>query len=72
MRIVESKQNALSCALVTVLLIGIVFFIGCATPVGVTKLDPKTVQRTLTANVLSNGDLSPFSHAGSQSLRASG
>jgi len=60
MKIVESKQNALSFTPVTVLLIGIVFFIGCATPVGVTKLDPKTVQRTLTANVLSNGKVSPF------------
>jgi pimeloyl-ACP methyl ester carboxylesterase len=28
--------------------------------VGVKRLDPKTVQRTLTANVLTNGSLSPF------------
>jgi len=58
MRIVNSKQKAISCTLVTGLLISIVFFTGCATPVGVTKLDPKTVQRTLTANVLSSGELS--------------
>ncbi|MCX5905505.1 MAG: hypothetical protein NTV89_19010 [Proteobacteria bacterium] len=44
-----------------ILLIVFVFTAGCATPVGVIKLDPKTVQRTLTANVLSNGNLSAFS-----------
>ena len=60
MRIVDSKQSAISYTFVTGLLISILFFIGCATPVGVTKLDPKTVQRTLTANVLSNGKVSPF------------
>jgi hypothetical protein len=61
MRIIYSNQKAMNYSLVTSLLISIVFFAGCATPVGVTKLDPKTVQRTLTANVLSNGDLSAFS-----------
>jgi pimeloyl-ACP methyl ester carboxylesterase len=61
MSIVKSEQNAMSCTLVACLLISILFFTGCATPVGVTKLDPKAVQRTLTANVLSNGNLSAFS-----------
>jgi len=60
MKTIKSKQNVLSCVPVTFLLIGIFFFLSCATPVGVTKLDPKTVQRTLTANVLSNGNVSPF------------
>jgi pimeloyl-ACP methyl ester carboxylesterase len=60
MSIVKSEQNAMSRTLVAVLLISIFFFTGCATPVGVTQLDPKTVQRTLTANVLSNGKVSPF------------
>ena len=54
-----SKQIAISYTFVTVLLISIVFFTGCATPVGVRKLDPKTVQRTLTANVLTNGNGEP-------------
>ncbi|MCX5898554.1 MAG: hypothetical protein NTY29_10220, partial [Proteobacteria bacterium] len=58
MRIVKSNQVAMSYTFVTGLLISIVFFIGCATPVGVTKLDPKTVQRTLTSNVLTTGKLS--------------
>jgi hypothetical protein len=58
MRIVTSKQKAMSCTLIAGLLISMVFFIGCATPVGVTKLDPKTVQRTLTSNVLTTGKLS--------------
>ena len=31
---------------------------GCATPVGVRYLDPKQVQRTLTANVLSSDEVS--------------
>jgi uncharacterized lipoprotein YajG len=60
MRIIKSKQNATCYTLVTGLLISIIFFTGCATPVGVRKLDPKTVQRTLTANVLTNGTVSPF------------
>jgi len=47
-------------ALVTGLLIILAIITGCATPVGVRNLDPKTVQRTLTANVLSKGRLSPF------------
>ena len=47
------------------LVIGFLFFSmalawGCATPVGVKKLDPKTVQLTLTANVLTSGTVSPF------------
>ena len=46
--------------LIAGMLISLVFTTGCATPVGVKKLDPKTVQRTLTANVLTNGSLSPF------------
>ena len=36
------------------------FTTGCASPVGVKKLDPKTVQRTLTANVLTDVTVSPF------------
>ena len=47
-------------SLVAGLLISLVFTTGCATPVGVKKLDPKIVQRTLTANVLTNGTVSPF------------
>ena len=31
---------------------------GCATPVGVRHLDPKQVQRNLTANILSSDELS--------------
>jgi triacylglycerol esterase/lipase EstA (alpha/beta hydrolase family) len=44
----------------TALLIIPTIIAGCATPVGVKKLDPKAVQRTLTANVLTNGTVSPF------------
>jgi pimeloyl-ACP methyl ester carboxylesterase len=46
--------------LVTGMLISLVFTTGCATPVGVKKLDPKAVQRTLTANVLTSDTVSPF------------
>jgi len=51
-------QNPIRFAFVTGLLIILLFITGCATPVGVRKLDPKAVQRTLTANVLSTGKLS--------------
>lgn len=34
---------------------------GCATPVGVERVDPQTVHRQLTGNVLSTGELSDFS-----------
>ncbi|MEN8184269.1 MAG: hypothetical protein ABFS46_17220 [Myxococcota bacterium] len=34
---------------------------GCTTPVGVDRVDTRTVHRTLTANVLSVGEPSPFS-----------
>jgi hypothetical protein len=34
---------------------------GCATPVGVERLDPQAVHRELTGNVLSTGELSQFS-----------
>lgn len=50
-----------TCILVAGIIMSLAILTGCATPVGVTKLDPKTVQRTLSANVLSNGSLSPFS-----------
>ena len=40
-------------------LVAILFFLGgCATPVGVKHLDPKQVQRNLTANILSSDELS--------------
>jgi pimeloyl-ACP methyl ester carboxylesterase len=32
--------------------------VGCATPVGVARVDPRTVHRTLTRNVLTKGELS--------------
>ena len=51
-----SMRSAVVAALLTIF----VFIAGCATPVGVTKLDPKDVQRTLTANVLTNDTVSPF------------
>jgi pimeloyl-ACP methyl ester carboxylesterase len=59
-RALTIDQNSIRFAFVTGLLIILVFITGCATPVGVKKLDPKAVQRTLTANVLTNGSLSPF------------
>jgi len=59
-RALTIDQNSISFSFVTGLLIILVFITGCATPVGVKKLDPKAVQRTLTANVLTNGSLSPF------------
>ena len=57
-RALTIDQNPIRFAFVTGLLIILVFITGCATPVGVRKLDPKAVQRTLTANVLSTGKLS--------------
>jgi pimeloyl-ACP methyl ester carboxylesterase len=60
MRTVTLNEHIMKSTLTAVLLMSILFFTGCATPVGVTKLDPKAVQRTLTANVLSNGTVSPF------------
>jgi pimeloyl-ACP methyl ester carboxylesterase len=35
--------------------------VGCATPVGVQRVDAQTVHRTLTTNVISSGEPSPFS-----------
>jgi pimeloyl-ACP methyl ester carboxylesterase len=58
MRTFKAIQKPRRFAFVTGLLIILVFITGCATPVGVRKLDPKAVQRTLTANVLSTGKLS--------------
>ena len=60
MRTLNGALRPLQCSLVAGMLISLVFTIGCATPVGVKKLDPKTVQRTLTANVLTSGRVSPF------------
>jgi len=59
-RALTIDQNPIRFTFFTVLLILLVFITGCATPVGVKQLDPKAVQRTLTANVLTNGSLSPF------------
>jgi len=42
------------------LIITSILLTGCATPVGVTKLDPKQVQRNLTANILSSDELSSY------------
>ena len=58
MRTFKAIQKPRRFSFVTALLIILVFTAGCATPVGVRKLDPKAVQRTLTANVLSTGKLS--------------
>ncbi|MFI5217581.1 MAG: esterase/lipase family protein [Candidatus Limnocylindria bacterium] len=45
-----------SAALLTITLL--CFGVACATPVGVSRVDPRVVHRTLTSNVLSTGDLS--------------
>jgi hypothetical protein len=60
MRTFNGALRPLQCSLVAGTLISLLFTTGCATPVGVNKLDPKTVQRTLTANVLTSGRASPF------------
>jgi pimeloyl-ACP methyl ester carboxylesterase len=60
MRTLTETQRLASFPFGIALLIILAIIAGCATPVGVKRLDPKTVQRTLTANVLTNGSLSPF------------
>ena len=60
MRTLTETQRLASFPFGIALLIILAIIAGCATPVGVKKLDPKTVQRTLTANVLTNGTVSPF------------
>lgn len=42
----------------TALLVAIMFLLGCASPVGVTRADPQKVRRELTASILSTGRLS--------------
>ncbi len=44
------------------LLVVLSLLVGCATPVGVRRVDERTVQRTLTANALSTGRPSASSH----------
>ena len=44
---------------------GVLFFLlafvtACATPIGIQRVDPRSVHQTLTANVLSTGELGPF------------
>ena len=60
MRTLTKTQRLGSVPFFIALLIILAIIAGCATPVGVKKLDPKTVQRTITANVLTNGTVSPF------------
>ena len=60
MRTLTATQRPVRLTFVPALLVILGIITGCATPVGVTKLDPKTVQRTLTANVLTSGTVSPF------------
>jgi pimeloyl-ACP methyl ester carboxylesterase len=50
-------RNA-SSRILPVLLLLAVLATGCATPVGVERVDPRTVHRALTRNVLSSGELS--------------
>jgi triacylglycerol esterase/lipase EstA (alpha/beta hydrolase family) len=45
---------------ISLLVILSVFLGGCATPVGVRKLDPKQVQRNLTTSILSSDELSSY------------
>jgi hypothetical protein len=40
--------------------LAIAILTGCQTPVGVTRVDPETVRRQLTRNVLSTGETSPY------------
>ena len=49
-------------------LIALSLLVGCATPVGVRRVDERTVQQTLTANVLSTGEPSTASSVVLQTL----
>ncbi|HBP87155.1 MAG TPA: hypothetical protein PKK23_08440 [Nitrospirales bacterium] len=40
--------------------IAIAMLTGCQTPVGVTRVDPETVRHQLTRNVISSGEISPY------------
>jgi triacylglycerol esterase/lipase EstA (alpha/beta hydrolase family) len=57
---VQAKHLSLSfrIAIVVFVLVYALALGGCATPVGVRQLDPKQVQRNLTANILSSDELS--------------
>jgi pimeloyl-ACP methyl ester carboxylesterase len=50
------------------LLVALALLVGCATPVGVRRVDERTVQRTLTSNVLSTGEPSVASRQVLQTL----
>jgi pimeloyl-ACP methyl ester carboxylesterase len=61
----RSKQVSFQVGLLPAVALSAVVMLaaGCATPVGVRYLDPKQVQRTLTANVLSSDEVSaPTAH----------
>jgi pimeloyl-ACP methyl ester carboxylesterase len=55
--LIKARKNADKLALGMPLLLFLLLLVSsCATPVGVTKLDPRIVHRELTANVLSTGE----------------
>lgn len=57
----EPNMNHSKYALCISLLVLLAMFLGgCATPVGVRKLDPKQVQRNLTTSILSSDELSSY------------
>src|SRR5208282_3113338 len=57
--VVSFAKSIRSCAVR--LAIAVLFASGCATPVGVSRLNEQAVQRQLNANVLSTGELSAYS-----------
>jgi len=56
----ENEMHPKFVVCMSLLVLFVMFLGGCATPVGIRQLDPKQVQRNLTASILSSDELSSY------------